>query len=91
MLPLDEAAREYKVNAGSGVASPGGGVEVQASWPQCKPSFHNKSLHFIIRALALTEGGGGPSRDSHNRRKYPLPPEQNRCVTHPHVPRDGLQ
>lgn len=43
MLPLDEAAREYKVNAGSGVASPGGGVEVQASWPQCKPSFHNKS------------------------------------------------
>lgn len=78
VLPLDEAAREYKVNAGSGVASPGGGVEVQASWPQCKPSFHNKST-------------GTNRGDSHNRRKYPLPPEQNRCVTHPHVPRDGLQ
>lgn len=43
VLPLDEAAREYKVNPGSGVASPGGEVGVQASWPQCRPSLYNKS------------------------------------------------
>lgn len=29
VLPLDEAAREYKVNAGSGVASPGSGSSIK--------------------------------------------------------------
>lgn len=56
VLPLDEAAREYKVIEGSGFARPGGGGE------EFRQVGLHVDLHFIIRAPALTGvgwGGGG--------------------------------
>lgn len=58
VLPLDEAAREYKVSGAPGVASPRWGVRVQSSWPYWGPSLPNKSA-----GTNRVGGGGEASRE----------------------------